>query len=64
MEITVKELIEKLKQFPENYRVVFKIIEYQDSSDIGDCFRLILAEDFDSIKSNEYDKSITIESYE
>lgn len=61
--ITVKELIEQLKKFPEDYKVNLHI-KYQNPGDFGDPWSTMWTDDIDSFESNDENKTVTIKAYE
>ena len=62
--ITVKELIEQLQKFPEDYKVNLRI-KYQEVGDVGDGWRTMWTDDIDiPFEANEEIKTVTIKAWE
>ena len=53
--MTVKELMEQLKEYPDDYTITVEKNNYTDDFDEYDYFEI------DEIYKNDYDKEITIE---
>lgn len=61
--ITVKDLIKKLKKFPEDYKINLHI-EYQNLGDFGGQWSTMWTDDIDSFESDDENKTVTIKAYE
>lgn len=61
--ITVKELIEKLKKFPKDYKVNLHI-KYENIGDYGDRWSNMWTDDIDCVESDDNKKTVTIKAYD
>ena len=61
--MTVKDWIELLKQYPEDYKVTMEIRDYNSNDDYGDGWHSYSADEYPTVNENKEEKSITLEMY-
>lgn len=61
--MTVKELIEQLQNFPEDYKVELRI-KYQEAGDVGDGWRTLWTDDIETPVVLEDKKTVSIKAWE